>query len=257
VLDALKIDAPVLIGHSVAGEELSSVATYHPASVAGLVYLDAGSAYALYDKEHGDYVMDLSEIADKLGQLKKSPFDIAQMKALQEMLPRFENNLVQMQNRIVGAEGPSPTPADLASFPAMRLFMADAWGGLPPESELHQIIDETPTGGVGAWRAQPFVAQAIFLGGEKFTELHLPALVIFVEPYEHRRNRTGDPVKFATAEASETTRVEVQIAAFHKSAPQAQIVIIPKQNHYVFISDQAEVLRLISKFIDGLHTALQ
>jgi non-heme chloroperoxidase len=42
VLDALKINRPVLVGHSIAGEELSSVGSRHPEKVAGLIYLDAG-----------------------------------------------------------------------------------------------------------------------------------------------------------------------------------------------------------------------
>ena len=42
VLEALKLDRPVLVGHSIAGEELSSVGTRHPERVAGLIYLDAG-----------------------------------------------------------------------------------------------------------------------------------------------------------------------------------------------------------------------
>ena len=47
VIDALKLGRPVVAGHSVAGEELSSIGTRHPEKVAGLVYLDAGYAYAL------------------------------------------------------------------------------------------------------------------------------------------------------------------------------------------------------------------
>jgi len=42
VLDALKIVRPALVGHSIAGEELSSVGTRYPGRVAGLVFLDAG-----------------------------------------------------------------------------------------------------------------------------------------------------------------------------------------------------------------------
>src|SRR5882762_9932294 len=42
VLNALKLDRPVLAGHSIAGEELSSVGTRDPERVAGLIYLDAG-----------------------------------------------------------------------------------------------------------------------------------------------------------------------------------------------------------------------
>src|SRR5262249_2031157 len=42
VIDALGLDRPVLVGHSVAGAELSAVGTSHPDRVAGLVYLEAG-----------------------------------------------------------------------------------------------------------------------------------------------------------------------------------------------------------------------
>lgn len=48
VIDGLGIDKPILIGHSLAGQELSSVGSRHPNKVAGLIYLDAGYRYA-YD----------------------------------------------------------------------------------------------------------------------------------------------------------------------------------------------------------------
>ena len=41
VLDALELERPVLIGHSIAGEELSSLAARYPLRAGGLVYLDA------------------------------------------------------------------------------------------------------------------------------------------------------------------------------------------------------------------------
>jgi non-heme chloroperoxidase len=41
VLDALALERPVLIGHSIAGEELSSLAARRPTRAGGLVYLDA------------------------------------------------------------------------------------------------------------------------------------------------------------------------------------------------------------------------
>jgi pimeloyl-ACP methyl ester carboxylesterase len=49
VMDHLQIRKPVLIGHSIAGEELSDIGTRYPHMVAGLVYLDAGYSYALSD----------------------------------------------------------------------------------------------------------------------------------------------------------------------------------------------------------------
>ena len=46
VLDSLKLIRPVLVGHSLGGEELSSLSTRHPSRVAALVYLEAGYPYA-------------------------------------------------------------------------------------------------------------------------------------------------------------------------------------------------------------------
>ncbi len=39
VIDALKLNRPVLAGHSLGGEELSSIGSRHPGKVAGLIYL--------------------------------------------------------------------------------------------------------------------------------------------------------------------------------------------------------------------------
>lgn len=46
VLEALKLERPVLVGHSIAGAELSAVATARPDRIAALIYLEAGYPYA-------------------------------------------------------------------------------------------------------------------------------------------------------------------------------------------------------------------
>lgn len=46
VMDALKLTRPVLAGHSLGGEELSSIGSRYPDKVAGLIYLEAGYGYA-------------------------------------------------------------------------------------------------------------------------------------------------------------------------------------------------------------------
>jgi len=48
VMTALQLDKPVLVGHSIAGQEMSYVASEHPGRVAGLIYLEAAYRYA-YD----------------------------------------------------------------------------------------------------------------------------------------------------------------------------------------------------------------
>lgn len=41
VLDALELERPVLVGHSVAGDELSSIGARRPSRISALIYLDA------------------------------------------------------------------------------------------------------------------------------------------------------------------------------------------------------------------------
>jgi len=63
VIDALKISKPVLAGHSLGGEELSSIGSRYPERVAGLIYLDAGYSIVLENNFNRDDEM----AADKNG----------------------------------------------------------------------------------------------------------------------------------------------------------------------------------------------
>jgi pimeloyl-ACP methyl ester carboxylesterase len=71
VIDALKLDRPVLVGHSIAGEELSSVGSRHPEKISGLIYLDAGMGYAYYDPGSGWIVLDMLDLKSKLAQFQE------------------------------------------------------------------------------------------------------------------------------------------------------------------------------------------
>lgn len=97
VLDALHIADPVLVGHSIAGEELSAVSTYHPGRAAALVYLDAGAPFALYNPEHGDYTPALAELKDDLSALQKNLFDDGLMSKTLSDMARFQANLAELR----------------------------------------------------------------------------------------------------------------------------------------------------------------
>lgn len=62
VLDSLKLNRAVLVGHSIGGEELSSVGTRHPDRVAGLVYLEAMYPYA-FDNGKGPTMKEFLDIS--------------------------------------------------------------------------------------------------------------------------------------------------------------------------------------------------
>ncbi len=97
VLDSLKIARPVLVGHSIAGEEMSSIGSRHPDRVAGLVYLDAGYGYAFYNQARGDLSLDLIALREELQQLQSGKGGVDPRPLIQDLLdtslPRFERDL--------------------------------------------------------------------------------------------------------------------------------------------------------------------
>jgi non-heme chloroperoxidase len=100
VLDALHISNPVLIGHSIAGEELSAVSKYHPERVLGLIYLEAGGSFALYNPERGDYTPALAELRDDLSSLQKNLYDDAAISKTSTDLALFKTNLDEVQHEV-------------------------------------------------------------------------------------------------------------------------------------------------------------
>src|SRR5262249_48279886 len=104
VLDALHITDPVLIGHSIAGEELSAVSTYHPGRAVGLIYLDAGGAFALYSPKHGDYTVALVRLRDDLSELQKNLFDDGLISKTLTDMGVFHANLAELRGEVEGAE---------------------------------------------------------------------------------------------------------------------------------------------------------
>lgn len=71
VIKALKLRRPILVGHSIAGEELSSIGSRQPKKVSGLIYLDAAYAFAYYDKSFDDYFSTVKKYnLDKLKEAR-------------------------------------------------------------------------------------------------------------------------------------------------------------------------------------------
>ncbi len=115
VLDQLKLVRPVLAGHSIAGEELSSLGTRAPDKVAGLVYLDAGYAYAFYDSAVGDLTIDYNALRlqlDRFTALVPMKERKQILTSIAEGLPRFEKDLAPYQARFASAPDAAPAPPD-------------------------------------------------------------------------------------------------------------------------------------------------
>lgn len=210
VLDALKLNRPALAGHSLAGEELSSVGSRHPDKVSGLIYLDAGYSYAYYDRSRGDLEIDLIDLQKKL-ELLQSGKGQDPRKLLEDLvgtaLPGFERDLKEMQKNPPEVSSAQATPAQV-----------------PP------------------------ITQAIMKGRQKYTDIRVPVLAIYALPHA-----TGQPFKDATARAAADARDEattgVQAKAFESGVRTARVVRLPHANHYVFLSNEADVLREMNAFL--------
>lgn len=218
VLDSLKLNRPVLMGHSIGGEELSSVGSRHPEKVAGLVYVDAGYAYAYYDRLRGDLNIDLVELQKKLEQLQpgKGPQDPKPLiqELLETILPGFERDLREMQK-------------DLQARPAALLA---AQASVPV----------------------PAAAQAIMAGVQKYTNIPVPILAIYALPHDLGPAIGNDPSARAAFEARDEASTGAQAKAFENGIHSARVVRLPHANHYVFRSNEADVLREMNAFLGSL-----
>src|SRR5437016_6250737 len=214
VFGSLKLDRPVLVGHSIAGEELSSVGSRYPEKIAGLIYLDAGYSYAYYDRVRRDGMIDAPELRKKLEQLipGTGPEDPDQVvDDLLQMLPQFEKALCELQK-------------DLRAMPA------------PPTPVLPVL---TP-------------AQAILAGQQKYTDIRVPALAIYAIPHDFGQ-AFSDPAARAAAEARDLASFGAQAKAFESGMPNARVVRLARASHFVFISNEADVLRDIRGFLASLN----
>jgi non-heme chloroperoxidase len=255
ILDSLKIIKPVVIGHSIAGEELSSIGTRFPERISKLIYLEAAKPYAYYDKEHGDYQMDAKTVAVYLDSAKNNLYDVEAMKTLAANLSILQQSLhntqLGIQADMDAHTGPSggPTTADLATFSAMQKFVAKQIGGNLPEAELRQTFNSTKEGSVGSQKTPSYVYDSIIYGERKYGAVKVPVLVIEAVPKLQGNEANTNPAKLATASAIHDAQTRTQLKAFQAGNPSARIIEIPNAYHYIYLSNEAEVIKNIVEFI--------
>jgi len=215
VLDSLGLKHPVLAGHSLAGEELSSIGSRYPDRVAGLIYLDTSTG-AYDDGTHGDFIVDVAEVKNHLDALRaagskgKAAVMDSLLTVLRQMdLPALESALAKMQDTL------RFLPATL-NYPLM-----------PP-----------PTTGV---------AGAIDDGRQRYRNIHGPMLAIFQAP----RSPVGVGVDSVITRRwlQETPEFPGRLA---RGFPHATVVLLPNANHFVFRSNPEQVLAAMRTFVDGL-----
>jgi pimeloyl-ACP methyl ester carboxylesterase len=215
VLNALKIEHPVLAGHSIAGSELSSVASRHPERVSGLIYLDAAYVYAFYTPEIMPMYLNLSvkklnNHVRKLNQKGVSTGDasIEIDELINSSLPQLESDLRMMKRlQVQAASGASQ--------------------------------DSQPTDAV----------EAILGGVQKYGSVKVPVLAIYARPTRIPPRTSAAAREDILAHDAINERMA---DLFAKGNPKAKVVCIANSEHDVFNSNPAEVEREMKAFIEML-----
>jgi pimeloyl-ACP methyl ester carboxylesterase len=133
---------------------------------------------------------------------------------------------------------PDPTSADLASYAAFRAWNQKVDGIAPPESELRQAFSTNHKGAISGYRFRPAAATAIDAGVRRYAAMDsLPTLAVYAIP----------------AVASEAKDQLAQAAAFEHAHAHARVVRLTGANHYVFLSNEPEVLAELTTFLRALQ----
>jgi non-heme chloroperoxidase len=219
VAAALNLSRPIIVGHSIAGEELSYIGLRHPEKVAGLIYLDAGYSYAFYNPARPDLVIDENEVRSKLEALMDNHTEVMDELANTD-LPRLTKEL-QEAAKSRQSSGPAEGP----------------------------IFNGAP--------APPPVTAMVF-GERRFSAIKsVPILAIFADPHASHLGAMANANPVARAaleglEAQDLERTETQVAAFEQAMPAARVVRLAHADHAVFRSNEAEVVREINAFVATL-----
>jgi pimeloyl-ACP methyl ester carboxylesterase len=215
VIDALKLDRPVLIGHSIAGAEMSEVADSQPDRIAGIVYLEAAYPYA---------------------------FESAGGPSMKEF-------------QINGPRAPRPSDTDLASFGSLQKWDAEVYGYGTPESEFRQTWESDASGRPRKERDFPGALSfmAIMTSTNRFTAIPVPVLAIFASPHtpenwiaKNTNPAVGEAARayYAAIDAS----TERQTRALEAGVPTARVVRL-RGAHYMFLSHEPDTLREMRAFL--------
>jgi non-heme chloroperoxidase len=209
VMKALHVERPVLVGHSLAGEELSSIGSRFPEKVSGLIYLDAATGFAFYDPAHPPISIEMNDIKKRIDEIEAGGVD--EQKKLLELeaaVAKFETILHQSN-------------AEIANIPP-----------LPPRSPI---------------------SAALNFGAQKYTSIPVPALAIYACPHNWGRFPANEPDRKAALIADDSARCTAWANAFRRGVPSARVVLIPNADHYVYLTNETQVIAEMNEFLASLH----
>ncbi len=220
-LDALKLEKPILAGHSFGAEDMTTLSTKYPDRVSGLVYMNSAEDPTLGNADYGLKTVE----AKRLPAAMRTP----------------------------------PRP-DLASFAAYRTWQMKAQGIVFPESELRQIFTEKPDGTLAGGKNSADIRQDIFDGRKKpeYSKIQVPVLAFVATPaaMEDQVKKFSPATADERTAMEESITNNMAIQKRHrddlvKGVPAAKVVNVPGANFYIFASHGDLLAKEIAAFASG------
>jgi len=219
VLNALNVQKSILVGHSCAGQILTMVAARHSDRLLGLVYLDGAS----------DPTMTAADVGSPMPDPTTLPSAIK----------------------------PRSAP-DHTSFEALRVSQRRDRGWAFPEAELRQQFATNPDGSMGESLLSPTIRRAITVDARvkpDYSHIRVPVLAIYQKdpPFEQVRAnfliRNEQELAALRQEHAATRALYVRWQRDLLAAvPTARIVELEGASLYMFLSNEADVIRELRAF---------
>jgi pimeloyl-ACP methyl ester carboxylesterase len=222
VLDSLKLRNPILVGHSFGGQDLSTLGAQHSDRIAGLVYLNSAE----------DPTLGLADYGAEPVDDKKLPSSMR-----------------------------DTSSADKRSFQAYREWQARVHGVAFPEPELRQLYAANPDGSMGNFLGSQRVRDAIFKGIRKpdYAGIRVPVLAFYALPQsledQMQRYKPRDAEEREAMNKKHALDLAIekrQKQDLQRGVPAARVIELPGANFYIFLSNEADILREMRPFIAGL-----
>jgi pimeloyl-ACP methyl ester carboxylesterase len=217
VMDTLSIDTAFLVGHSIAGEELSYLGAHSPERFQGLVYLDAA-----YDRVGG------------------AP-DNKRYRALNILLP----------------PEPPIRPAESTSYQALQRYSEriGRGGRLPPEGEILASYDLGT--GSNRHDALYLDAIMASIKAPDYGQISVPALAIYAIPgsptalMEAWYDKDDPVLRELVSELYLLDKAHAlsQMTRFDDEVADSQVLAIENADHWIFVSHEQEILKAMQEFI--------
>jgi pimeloyl-ACP methyl ester carboxylesterase len=119
----LGLKRPILVGHSIAGQELSEIGTRHPGEIAGLIYLEAAEPQAFYGPRSRAVYPIAAEVRRDLARLST-----AQPSEGRRLVEKLRRDLRRLHDGLdwyeAALEGETDRPAEFQARPQMALQSA-------------------------------------------------------------------------------------------------------------------------------------